>query len=170
VLPDINADEGNQGQERVLVGGGGDLDAVGLGVNTEPAPAGTLNTQSSGGELSLEILKTAEGLNDGLLKRAIGEDTTVALTLGIGGCEILPEEGVVDVTTAIELQGSLESDPLFGSGGLGVGLLSGIQSVNIRLMVLRVVKLHDLTADVGLESIVGVREVGESVVGHRDER
>ena len=32
--------------------------------------------------------------------------------------------------------------------------------------MLLVVKLHDLAGDVGLESIVGVRKVGESVARH----
>ena len=67
------------------------------------------------------------------------------------------------LTSAVELEGSLEGDALLGGGRLGVGLLGGVEGVHVGLMVLLVVKLHDLTADEGLKRIVGVREVGESV-------
>lgn len=70
------------------------------------------------------------------------------------------------LTTTVELESTLESNSLLGSASLGVSLLGGVQSVNIGLMVLLVVKLHDLAGDVGLESIVGVRKVGESVARH----
>ena len=70
------------------------------------------------------------------------------------------------LTTTVELESTLESDPLLGGAGLGVSLFGSVQSVDIGLVVLLVVKLHDLAGDVGLESIVGVRKVGESVARH----
>ena len=59
----------------------------------------------------------------------------------------------------------MEGDALLGGGGLGVGLLGGVERVHVGLVVLLVVELHDLLGDEGLERIVGVGEVGESV-GH----
>ena len=44
MLPDVNTDEGNQREKRILVGSGDDLELLGLGVVTEPSPAGTLNS------------------------------------------------------------------------------------------------------------------------------
>lgn len=64
----------------------------------EPAPAGTLDTGSGGVEFLLEVVEGAESLSDGLLERTVGEDTTVALTLGLGTSKVLPEERMVDVS------------------------------------------------------------------------
>ena len=69
------------------------------------------------------------------------------------------------LTSTVELQSRLESDPLLGSASLGISLLSSVQSIDVGLVVLLVVKLHDLTTDERLESIVRVREVWENV-GH----
>ena len=67
--------------------------------------------------------------------------------------EVLPEEGVIDVTAAIELESRLELDAVFGGVGLGIGLLGGVKAVDVGLMVLLVVKLHDLTRDMGLKCL-----------------
>lgn len=119
VLPDVHADDGDVGQEGVLVGGGDDLEDLGLGVVSleaeeyalsfcardtqsggthEPAPAGALDGRGGRVELLLEVVERAEGLRDGLLEGAVTESTTVALALGGRAREVLPEEGVVDVT------------------------------------------------------------------------
>lgn len=82
--------------------------------------------------------------------------TTAALA--VGG-EVLPEEGVVDVTTAVEVeQRGLRSGSLGVALGLslGEGLDGSVEAVDIGLMVLGVVKLHDLAGDVGLERAVVV--------------
>lgn len=88
-------------------------------------------------------------------KLALGLTTAA---LAIGG-KVLPEERVVDVATAVEVQqGSL------GSGGLGVplglgvaeSLDSGVEAVDVCLVVLGVVKLHDLAGDGRLERAVVV--------------
>jgi hypothetical protein len=68
------------------------------------------------------------------------------------------------LTSAVELERSLEGNALLGGRGLGVSLLGRVQSVDIGLVVLLVVKLHDLAGDERLEGIVGVGEVGESVL------
>ena len=72
----------------------------------------------------------------------------------------------IELTTTVELQSGLKRNPLLGGAGLGVSLLSGVKSVDIGLVVLLVVKLHNLLVDERLEPIVGIREVGESVSGH----
>ena len=43
MFPDINTDDRDVGQERILVGSGDNLELLGLGVVAEPSPAGTLN-------------------------------------------------------------------------------------------------------------------------------
>lgn len=57
-----------------------------------------MNTGGSGVELFLEVVKGAEGLDDGVLEGAILEDAAVALLLGRCGREVLPEKRVVDVS------------------------------------------------------------------------
>lgn len=161
----------------------------------EPAPAGALDGSGGGVELLLEGIEGAPSLEDSLLERAFTESTAVALALGGGGREVLPEERMVDVTcaqtarsvtlpvssnrtkplgcarakltSAVELERGLEGDALLRGGSLGVGLLGGVERVHVGLVVLLVVKLHDLLGDEGLERIVAVREVGENV-GHGD--
>ena len=64
----------------------------------EPAPAGALDGRSGGVELLLEGVEGAPLLDDGLLEGTVTEGAAVALALGRGGREVLPEERVVDVT------------------------------------------------------------------------
>lgn len=70
-----------------------------------------------------------------------------------------------ELTSAVELESRLERDALLGGARLRVCLLGGVEGVHVGLVVLLVVKLHDLLGDEGLEAIVGVWEVGENV-GH----
>jgi hypothetical protein len=73
----------------------------------------------------------------------------------------------VGLTTAIKLESRLEGDALLRGGCLGVCRLSSIESIDIGLMMLLVVKLHDLTADEWLKGIIAVRKIRESVLaGH----
>ena len=67
-------------------------------------------------------------------------------------------------TTAVELQGALESD----HGGdvvlrLGIGVLleSGVEVGHVRLVVFSVVDLHNLAADGRLELAIVIGEIGE---------
>ena len=46
---------------------------------------------------------------------------------------------------------------------MGVGTLCGVESVDVRLVVLFVVKLHNLAGDVRLKSVIWIREVWENV-------
>ena len=108
---------------------------------------------------------------DGVFQGAILENTTVALDmLAIcGGCEVLPEEGVVDVTTTVETKGRLKSDALFRGSGPGVIVLGSVEGINISFVVLVVMQSHDLCDDVWLERIVAIREVGEGVCARHDD-
>ena len=85
-----------------------------------------------------------------------------------GRCEVLPEEGVVDVTTTVETKGRLKGDALFRGSGPGVVVLCSVEGIDICFMVLVVVQFHDLCDDVWFERIIGVREVGEGVCARHD--
>lgn len=81
-----------------------------------------------------------------------------ATTLAVRG-EVLPEESVVNVATTVEVdEGSLGSSSLGIALGLGLGdsVESGIEAVDVGLVVLGVVELHNLAGDVGLEGTVVV--------------
>ena len=54
MLPDVDADDGDVAEERVLVRGGDDLEFLGVGVIAEPAPARALDARGDGVHLLLE--------------------------------------------------------------------------------------------------------------------
>ena len=56
-------------------------------------------------------------------------------------------------TTAVELERRLESNALLGGMRFGVGLFSSVETVNVGLVVLRVVQRHDLLRDMGFKSL-----------------
>lgn len=86
-----------------------------------------------------------------------------ATALAVGG-KVLPEEGVVEVATAVEVEqrrlGSGSGAVTLGLG-LGDGLDGRVEAVDVGLVVLGVVKLHDLARDVGLERAIVVCLRGE---------
>ena len=95
VLPGVNAEDGAVlADHGVLVGVGLDADVAGLHVLHQPGPAGALDAGESGVELALQLLERAVGVVD-LLGESAGWGLTAALGLG---CEVLPEESVVDVS------------------------------------------------------------------------
>ena len=57
MLPDVDADDGDVAEERVLVGGGDDLELLGVGVIAEPAPARALDGRGDSVHLLLERYK-----------------------------------------------------------------------------------------------------------------
>ena len=63
----------------------------------EPAPAGTLNTRSGSVKLLLEGFEGAEVLDNGLAEGSIVQGTTGS-TVGASFGQVLPEQGVVNVT------------------------------------------------------------------------
>ena len=96
---------------------------------------------------------------DLLLERARGE---LASTLAARG-EVLPEEGVVDVAAAIELERGLEADAVARGDSLGVRVLGGVEAVHVRLVVLQVVQLHDLAGYMRLEGLPAYKMVRQCV-------
>lgn len=60
----------------------------------EPAPARALDAGSGSVEFLLEVVEAAKGLVDGILERARLELAACTCSRG----EVLPKEGVVDVT------------------------------------------------------------------------
>ena len=66
------------------------------------------------------------------------------------------------LTTTIEFQSGLQGDSFFGGGNFLVCLGRSVKGVDVSLVVLRVVEPHDLLRDVGLESIVLVRQGWQS--------
>lgn len=78
-----------------------------------------------------------------------------------GRSQVLPEEGVVDVSTTVEVEQGRGLGGLAGVAG-GVGLGNGVEgrveAADVGLVVLGVVQLHDLGRDVGLKGVVVVWE------------
>ena len=132
-----------------------DANLASLLVLDEPSPAASLDTSESSVHLVLELVKAAVGAVDGL-----GQSTRWGLTTAsLAGGQVLPEEGVVQVTTAVEvdrgLEGNLGRDVLLGLSLLEL-LNRSVVVVDIGLVVGLVVNLHDLTGDRGLQSAIVV--------------
>lgn len=136
-------------------GVGLDSNVASCSVLDQPSPSTSLDGCQSRVHLGLEVAERAVGLIDGL-----GQGTGGWLsTTGALGCQVLPEQTVVQVATSVEVDGPFESD-LSGNVVLSLGLLELLDGVvvvgNIGLVMLRVVKLHDLTRDRGLQRTVVV--------------
>jgi hypothetical protein len=118
MLPDINAEDGQMRDERVLVRRCRDLELLRLRVHAltnqvdqqtesstnfeqthEPTPPRPLNRQRRRVELLLQSLETSKRRVNRILERARVELPAVAALFGRGS-EIPPEEGVVDVACA----------------------------------------------------------------------
>lgn len=77
----------------------------------------------------------------------------------VGRRQVLPEQSVVDVSTAVEVEERRDAGSLGRVAlglGLGQGLDSAVEAVDVGLVVLGVVQLHDLARDVRLECAVVV--------------
>jgi len=176
VLPGVNAEQGLElADNGVLVlqkgsaieshhyhfvygethGIGADADLAGLLVLNEPSPARALNGSQSSVHLALERVEATVGGVDSLGQRAGGSSTTA----GVLGSQVLPEEGVVKVATAVEVDGRLQSN-LGGDVVLVLGLLELLNCIvvvgDIGVVVVLVVQLHDLAGDRGLQSTIVV--------------
>mmetsp|Transcript_21286 Transcript_21286/g.50234 ORF Transcript_21286/g.50234 Transcript_21286/m.50234 type:complete len:270 (+) Transcript_21286:127-936(+) len=164
MLPHINAkkwDKASSGLERVLIGTGGNFQTAGLGVEAQPSPSASLNGNGGRRHLLLHLLHTTKRLVDGGLKGAAGLNRAGALRR-----QVLPEQGVVEVASAVEFERSLQSDDGRNVTGRcdGIELLqSSVEVGHVRVVVLGVVQSHGLGANDGLEGIVVVRKVGKRV-------
>lgn len=93
------------------------------------------------------------------LELASGLTTTILAR----GCEVFPEEGVVDVAATMEVE---EGSDLRGRRGITLALCLGdrlegaVEAVDVGLVVLAVVELHDLARDERLESAIVVCCIG----------
>lgn len=75
------------------------------------------------------------------------------------GREILPEERVVDVAASVEVEQGGNLGGCCGvtlALGLGDRLEGAVETVDVGLVVLLVVQLHDLAGDVGFEGAIVV--------------
>ncbi len=106
MLPDINAEQRMQtgrGQKRILIGARNDLESVVLLVVAEPAPAGSLHAHRSSAQAVDHVLMRAKVSFDEISQRT----SWLASSLRAQG---LPENGVVQMTTAVESQSRTQGD------------------------------------------------------------
>lgn len=118
-------------------------------VLNKPSPTTTLDAGQSGVHLLLELLEATVGGVDSL-----GQSTRWGLTTTSAlGSQVLPEEGVVQVATTVEVDERLQGD-LGGDVTLVLSLLelfnSGVVAGDIGVVVVLVVQFHDLAVDGGL--------------------
>ena len=156
VLPGVNSEEGLEvASNGVLVGSGDDGQSASVLILDEPGPARALDSSKGSVGLLLEGVERAKVFVDGSHELTLGL-TTTALAVG---SKVLPEEGVVDVTTTVEVEKRSLSSSGLGVAlvvSLGEGVGSVVEAGDVGLVVLGVVKLHDLTRDVRLKSAVVV--------------
>ena len=171
MLPGVNAKKRNElANDRVLVlrrvsyrkhvrtriytySIGADANLTSVLVLDKPSPATSLDTGKSGVHLVLELIQATVGVVDSSSK-STGRRLTTTSALG---SQVLPEEGVVQVATAVEvdsrLEGNLGSNIILGLSLLN--LLNGsIVVVDVGLVVSLVVDLHDLAGDRGLKGAI----------------
>lgn len=80
-------------------------------------------------------------------------------TILVGRGQVLPEQSVVDVSTAVEVEERSNACGLCRVAlglSLGQGLDGAVEAVDVGLVVLGVVQLHDLAGNVRLECAVVV--------------
>ena len=149
MLPHINTKDGHLASNNgilVLCG----HDAQTLTIFHQPSPSAPLQAEQGLTKRRLEAVERAPDLGD------LSDERGRALRLGFGracGGQVLPEERVVDVSAAVELDGGLKGD-LTGDVGSGGVRLEGVVEVgDVGLVVLGVMELHDLGGDAGLEGL-----------------
>lgn len=134
---------------------GADANLAGLLVLDQPRPAATLDAGQGGIHLVLELAEAAVGAVNGLRQSPRRRLTTTSVLRG----QVLPEQGVVQVSTAVEVDGGLEGD-LSRDVVLGLGFLELLHGIvvasHIGIMVVLVVQLHDLAADGRLQGAIVV--------------
>ena len=159
MLPSINAQNRTElPNNRILVRIRPNLNSTSLGILHQPCPATTLDARKRRVELLLERVKAAIAVVDSSRQ---GARRGLAAAL-VGRREVLPEEAVVDVAAAVEvdqgLQGNLRLDVLFLLG-FGDLLAEVVEGGYVGVVVVLVVELHDLAGDGGFERAVVVWEL-----------
>jgi hypothetical protein len=156
MLPRINTQNRPElPHHRILVRVRPNLHTPRLRVLNQPCPSAPLDTSQRSVELLFERVQTAIALVDRLAERTC-RGLAAAL---VGGRQVLPEQGVVEVAAAVEVDHGLQGD-LSCDIGLGFGFGDLLGEVVVRgyvgVVVVFVVELHDFTGDGGLESAVVV--------------
>jgi len=100
VFPNVDTNEGDMGEEGILICCGDNLERLRGRVEREPAPAAPLNPSSGGVELLLERLDRTKVALDCVLESAVLEIAAAFLDRR----KVLPEERVVDVTSTVKLE------------------------------------------------------------------
>lgn len=164
VLPSVNSNNGHiRSSHGVLVGSGDGLQSTVLLVLDNPSPSGTLDTSQLGVDVANQSVQRSKAVLDGIVqsRSLLGG---LSSTLALGG-QVLPEQRVVNVTTAVEVdqRQQLNLSPhiarLLGTGKL---LNCLVVRVDIGLVVLGVVELVNLARNKGLQSTKVVVQVGQS--------
>lgn len=147
------------GFQWILVGTGGNLYFASFTVVAQPAPAGTLNGHCGGGQFLLEILEAAERRVQ-CIRQLFG-------AIGFGWRQILPENGMIEMTTAIETNTILQCNHfrcvILAERLLQLGF-GRIEIGHIGLMMFQVMQFHDFTANDRFEGAVIIAELGQGVL------
>ena len=156
MLPCINTqDRPELSNNWVLVGVCLDTNRAGLSILDQPRPAASLNTRQCGVEFLLHGVEGAVVRVDSLGQ---GPRWWLAAA-GVLGRQVLPEEGMVYVAAAVEVDEGLSCDLCLDVAFLNcLGHLLGlcVERCYVGVVMLAVVELHDLAADGRLERAVVV--------------
>lgn len=116
----------------------------------EPRPSAPLDPRQLRVHHLLESVERSVTRVDSPLQRSRG----LAAPTGPLGSQILPEERMVDMSAAVEVDEGLEGDGFRGGAG-GVEFFGGgVVGVDVGLVVVLVVQFHDLAGDGGFEGTV----------------
>ena len=164
MLPSIHTQYRSElADNRILIGIGLDQHLASLRILHQPRPTTTLDTSQRSIKLLLEPIQASKAPINRLGQRS---RRRLAATLRLGR-QILPEQAVIDVPAAVEVDEREERDLRRNIAGCfgGFELLgSGVQAGYIGVVVLAVVQLHDLPGDGGLERAIVILRWSARVV------
>jgi hypothetical protein len=158
MLPSIDSQNRSElSYHRVLVRIRPNLHASRLCILDQPRPTTALDACKRRVEFLLERVEAAVAVVDGLAECAC-RGLAAALA---GGRQVLPEQRVVEVAAAVEVDEGLQGD-LCGNVllllGFGDLLAEVVERGYVRVVVVLVVQFHDLARDGGLEGAIVVWE------------
>jgi hypothetical protein len=123
----------------------------------QPRPSTPLDARQRAIELLLERVQASIAIIDRLGQRAARGLTAARVLRG----QVLPEQGVIEVAAAVEVDQRLQSD-LRGDVGFGLGLgdllAEVVEGGYVGVVVVFVVEFHDFARDGGLEGAIVVWE------------
>jgi hypothetical protein len=156
MLPSIHSQNRSElPNHRILIRIRPNLHAPRLRILDQPRPPTPLNACQCSVELLLERIQAAIAVVNRLAQRTCGG---LAAAL-VRGRQVLPEQGVVEVAAAVEVDHGLQGD-LGGDVGFGFcfGDLLGkvVVGGHVGVVVVFVVEFHDFAGDGGLEGAVVV--------------